>query len=517
MATIIDALLVTLGIDVSDYKRGEADAAKATVQTGQKLTAEQKKQADARKRVEDEQRKRAKQTADEEKKRADATVKGFKDIAIGAAGMVLGFESIKGFVSLLGTLNSNEAGLGRLGQNLGVNVHELNTWGLAAERIGGKAEDVQASFANVSKSITELSVNAQVSPLFLLAQRMGLDIQHVTDKTKFLLDLGDKLRAYGAAHGRDNAFNISGLDATTFNLITADDARKRLADAEAANHVNEQTAAAAADSQARIEKIKQRASNIARDVSHAITAPAVDFVDKSMTATGYQLEGLNAAAHGDWKVAWERFKNSAGHGVIEDRGELDEGLTRAEQYVGLAPGTLHTIAQIESGMDPTRVNKKSGAAGLMQLMPNLFPDDKDPGKDTFKDMDTAAKEFARLVKHFNGDYVKAAEAYNFGQGRLDAFLAGKADPKTGKVLTQLPEETRRYAERFTAAVGATPGLARTNSKATTGGSEGGNTTVNVGAVTVNTAATDANGVAAGLAGAVKRQSYTAQANTGQTQ
>ncbi len=420
-------------------------------------------------------------------------------------------------MSLLGTLNGNEAGLGRLSNNLGINVHELNTWGLAAERIGGKAEDVQASFANVSKSITELQTNAQVSPLFLLAQRMGLDIRNITEKTKFLLDLGDKLRAYGAAHGRDNAFNISGLDATTFNLITADDARKRLADAEAANHINEQTAAAAADSQAKIEKLKQRAGNIARDIGHTITAPAVDFVDKSMTAAGYQLEGLNALAHGDLKIAWERFKNSAGHGVIEDKGELDEGLTRAEAWQGLAPGTLHAIAEIESGMDPTRVNKKSGAAGLMQLMPNLFPEDKDPGKDTFKDMDTAAKEFATLLKHYNGNYVLAAEAYNFGRGRLDAFLAGKADPKTGKVLTQLPEETRRYAERFTAAVGATPGLARTNSKATTGGSGSNVTNVSVGAVTVNTAATDANGVAAGLAGAVKRQTYAAQANTGQTQ
>jgi hypothetical protein len=520
VATIIDALIVTLGLDPTDYKKGEADAAKATATTGQKLTDEQKKQAAARKRIEDEQRKRAKQTADEEKKRADATVKGFKDIAISAAGLVLGFDSIKGFVSLLGTLNSNEAGLGRLGQNLGVNVHELNTWGIAAEQIGGKAEDIQASFANVSKSITDLQVSAQVSPLFLLAQRLGLDIRHVTDKTKFLLDLGDKLRAYAAKHGRDSAFNISGLDATTYNLITSEDARKRLADAERINHVNEDTAKQAAESQKKIEALKQRGLNVARDVGHTLTPLAVNAATSVMDSTGDELDALNAAAHGDFKIAWQNMRHAVGlDGVVTDKADNQKSIRAAEQAYGLNPGSLDAIARIESNYDPLAVNPKSGATGLMQLMPGTFGGDV--GKDTKKDIDTAAKEFARLVKHYNGDYVKAAEAYNWGQGNLDHFLRGDINKRTGK-LYEMPEETKLYGQKYAAAIGPTPGARRGAVSGTiqrgAGGAGGGNVTnVTVGAVTVNTQATDAQGTAAGLAGAIRRQSYAAQANTGQTQ
>jgi hypothetical protein len=511
MATIIDALLVTLGLDPSDYKKGEADAAKATEKTAAKVATAQKKSAEKRKPIDEAQRKRTRDAANEEKKRADATVKGFKDIALGAAGLVLGFDSIKGFVSLLGTLNSNEAGLGRLSNNLGINVHELNTWGLAAERIGGKAEDIQGSFAQVSKAITDLNVSAQVDPMFLLAQRLGLDIRNVTDKTKFLLDLGDKLRAYAAQHGRDNAFNISGLDATTFNLITADDARKRLADAEQANHINEETAKAAADSQAKINALKQRAGNVARDIGHTVIPGAVDFANGVMTATGYQLEALNAAAHGDFKIAWDKLKASSGRGIIEDRDLQEKGFAIDEEFYKLPKGLLSTIAHIESNYDPNAVNKKSGARGLMQLLPTV-KGQEDAGEDTFKDIDRAAKELQRLIKHYNGDVILAAEAYNWGQGNLDHYLKGDINPKTGKKFA-LPQETINYAKR----VSATPGLASTNAGGVAAAGGGSTTNVDIGHVTVQTAATDANGVAAGLAGAVKRQTYTAQANTGTVQ
>ena len=516
MPTVIDTLIVKLGLDPSAYKKGEEDAAKATTGTATKVSAAQKKTDAQRKKIETEQARRTKQLADEERKRADSTVKGFKDIALQAGALFLGFDSLKGFISLLGTLNTGEANLGRLSANLGVNTHELNTWGLAAERLGGKAEDVQTALANVSKSVTDLNVNAQVSPLFLLAQRMGLDIRNVTDKTKFLLDLGDKLRDYSAKHGRDAAYNIgaqAGIDATTFNLITADNARALLAEASRLNNITEATAKEAEATQAKIEKLKQRGAAIVRDIGHAVTAPVVNAIDGTLTASGHELEAINAAAHGDFGVAWNQLKNAFGRGIVEDRGELEEALQRSEDYFKLPKGMLSTIAELESAFQPDiisgRRKSKKGAVGLMQLMPQTFG--PDVGKDTFSDIDTAAKELARLAKHYGGDYVLAAEAYNWGQGNLDHYLKGDVDPKTGRKYV-LPQETINYAKR----VAASPDIARTHTAA--GATTGGNTTtVTVGEVTVNTAATDANGTAAGLAGAIKRQTYTAQANTGQVQ
>jgi soluble lytic murein transglycosylase-like protein len=440
-------------------------------------------------------------------------VQGFKNIALQAGAMILGFDSIRGFISLLGSLNSNEAGLGRLAQNLNINVGELNTWGLAAERIGGKAEDVQGSFANLSKSLTDLNVNGTVSPLILLMQRLGIETRGVTDKTAKLLELGDKLRDYAKLHGRDNAFNISGLDATTFNLITADNSRELLAQAAKQNAINAETAKQAEANQAKMEKIKQRGKAIATDIGHNVTGPVLEAVDQSMTATGFQLEALNAAAHGDFTKALSLLKSStqAVGGVVLDRKELDAGIARSEQHYGLPAGLLQAIAQRESGFQPAVIEgvqkSKNGNVGLMQLDPKIW---KDAGLDTMRDIDHAAEEIRTLAKHYGGDYVKAAEAYNFGRGRLDAFLAGRPDPKTGKVLSQLPKETRDYG----AAIAATPSLQRGATIVQAGGTSN-TTNVDIGQVTVQTAATDANGVAAAIAQTTKKQITIAQANTGQ--
>jgi hypothetical protein len=511
MATVIDSLLIELGLDVDDFLKKDAEATKAAEKSAAKITTAQKKSNATRKPLDDAQAKRTRENANEEKKRADQTVDGFKKMALQASALFLGFDTLKGFVSLLGNLNSNEAGLGRLSANLGVNVHEMNTWGLAAERMGGKAADVQGSIATVSKAITDLNVNAQVDPIFLVAQRLGIDTRDIKDKTKFLLDLGDKLREYSKAHGRDNAFNISGLDATTFNLITADNARALLADASRLNSITEATAAEAAKTQAKVEKLYQRGKNMLTEVGHNITGPAVDTVDGGMTAAGHQLHALNAAAHGDFAIAVNALKNSVGRGIVTDRAELEDALDRGGDAAGVPREVMRAIAMQESHMDPNAVNKQSGARGLMQLNPKV-KGFENAGANTFEDIDKAAAELKRLAKHYNGDWTKAAEAYNYGQGNFDHYLKGDINPKTGKPYV-LPEETRKYAAKF---IAATPNLPRGDAAAIAG--NGGNTTnVTVGAVNVHTQATDADGMARGAAAAIQKQTMIAQSNTGVTQ
>jgi hypothetical protein len=547
MATVIDALLVTLGLDPSEYKKGEAEAAKATTQTAAKVTADQKKNAATRKKTEAEQAKHAKQLGDEEKKRADQTVKGFKDIAIGAGALLLGFDSLKGFVTLLGNLNNGEANLGRVASNLGVDAHTLQSFGLAAKRMGGSVEDVQGSVANLSKSLTDLSVKGTVSPLIELMMRLGAQTRGVTDKTKSLLDLGDKLRAYSKEHGRDNAFNLAaegGINASTFNLITADDAREKIAAAEKQAYADDASIKAAQATQDKLEKLKQRGAAIVADIGHTLVPAVVDTIDQSMTATGYQLHALNAFAHGDLKEGYNAILNSFGHGVVTERPELDAAIERGEDYAGIPRGVLATIAKQESNYDPKFIagpaNSK-GAKGLMQLNTHV-KGFEDAGQDTFKDIDRAAAELKRLAKHYGGDYVKAAEAYNWGEGNMDNYLSGKGniDKKTGKRYFTMPEETSKYGAGIAAAVarseetrkygagiaaavarsnvGATPDASRAKAPgAAATGATANTTNVDIGHVTVNTAATDANGVAAGIAAATKRQVTIANANTGQTQ
>lgn len=512
MATVIDALLVTLGLDPSDYKKGEEEAAKATAGTAAKVTTAQKKSNDKRRQLDREQQKRTRELANEEKKRADSTVAGFKNVALQASALFLGADSLKGFISLLGNLNSNEAGLGRLGHNLGINTHELNTWGLAATRIGGKAEDIQGAFANVSKSITDLNVNAQVSPLFLLAQRMGLDIRNVTDKTKFLLDLGDKLRTYGAAHGRDAAFNIAtqaGIDATTFNLVTADNARVMLAEAERLNNITEATAAAAARTQDKIEALKQRGEAIVRDAGHVITEPAIDAVNAGISSIQDQAQAVAALVHGNFSDAWNLLRHSAGFGGDE--------LPDANTSRGIKnnnPGNIRAVGNQKRDAKGFRIfgSMYEGAAAMDSQL-DRYAD---------KGINTIRKIVETYAPASDGnDTAKYIQSLMQATGRGADEVLGKSDRSSllqGMQRMETGKSTRASAALAAHAqvVAASPNVPR-GGTSVANNTAGNNTTVTVGTVTVNTAATDANGVAAGLAGAVKRQTYTAQANTGQTQ
>lgn len=90
--------------------------------------------------------------------------------------------------------------------------------------------------------------------------------------------------------------------------------------------------------------------------------------------------------------------------------------TSAEKANGLPAGILQRIGSIENNpQDPTAVNKTTGAAGVMQVMPSNFEslgikDWKDPKQN----IEGAAKLLAQYLKMAKGDMVKALSMYNVG-------------------------------------------------------------------------------------------------------
>lgn len=122
-ATIVDALFVTLGLDLSGYKRGKADATKIT----KTLTAEEKESA--------------KQIEAANKRAADSFKKVRNEVlalvAIFTAGM-----GIKDFTE--NTINS-AASLGFMAKNLQMSTRDLSAWQRAAERANGSAEGITAA------------------------------------------------------------------------------------------------------------------------------------------------------------------------------------------------------------------------------------------------------------------------------------------------------------------------------------------------------------------------------------
>lgn len=116
---------------------------------------------------------------------------------------------------------------------------------------------------------------------------------------------------------------------------------------------------------------------------------------------------------------------------------------------GPMAGLYAAVQQVESNNNPNAVNKKSGAQGLMQLMPETA---KNPGFGITPARDNSPAENQRvgqeyldaMFKKYNGDTKSALMAYNWGPANVDAWIAGG---RKGPV----PAETQAYVGKVAAA------------------------------------------------------------------
>jgi hypothetical protein len=142
MPTVIDSLVITLGLDTSDY---------------------QKKQKEA---------------AGQFQKTKEAAVKGAKDIESASQGaasalhkvalealslfaVFTGASSLKNFVT---DLISADAALGRFAARIDESPQKIDAWGKAAERVGGSADATAASFQKIADALNELHTNGKALP-----------------------------------------------------------------------------------------------------------------------------------------------------------------------------------------------------------------------------------------------------------------------------------------------------------------------------------------------------------------
>lgn len=162
--TIVDALVVTLGLDTAAYKRGKTEASQVT----KKLTAEERAAA---KDIEDRNKKAA-----ESFRRLRTEVLAL--VAIFTAGV-----GIKEFAS--NTINT-AANLGFMAKNLQMSTRELSAWQRAAQRAGGSAEGITTALQSSQGDISKLKFGQMTEGVqwFL---RMGGSVKDLKDGNSYLL------------------------------------------------------------------------------------------------------------------------------------------------------------------------------------------------------------------------------------------------------------------------------------------------------------------------------------------
>lgn len=223
MATIIDALVVTLKLDKGKFSN---DAKKATTESDRlaaaidDLTAAIKGQGD--------ETKKAKKKQDDFTKSVNNGIK-----AVGAFfTTILVSSGLSKLISEVGRTNDQ---LYFLSKNLGMSATEIKKWQNMAEMSGGSADGVAASMSNLSKSLWDLVTigDSSVLPYFNALNVGVVDSGgKLRDLDAILLDVADSL----SGMSRPQAYNIAknmGFDEGTINtLLQGRDAMQEMLDTQ---------------------------------------------------------------------------------------------------------------------------------------------------------------------------------------------------------------------------------------------------------------------------------------------
>ena len=139
MTTIIDAFVLTLGLDASGLKKGATE-----VDTALKKTKES-----AVKQM----------TAVETSGNLAADAIGM--IARKALALFAIFTAGKGIKEFIGDVTASDNAVGRLSSRLGVGSDTLSEYGQAIDRMGGNGKAAQASFQSLTNSLIDLQQTGQ--------------------------------------------------------------------------------------------------------------------------------------------------------------------------------------------------------------------------------------------------------------------------------------------------------------------------------------------------------------------
>lgn len=199
MATIIDSLLVKLGLDSSEF-----EAKKSKVDKGLKDTGAE-----------------AEKTGSKLKKSGKDGADGFENVAKSAAkflAIIGGTMAVKRFIE--NQIEANAA-LDRFAQNLDQSANSISAWSNAAELAGGSAEGLQGTMDMLSKSQTELQLTGQ-SSLIPYFSALGMSLADTQGKARpvneLLLDLSDRFSKMDRTTA-NNMGRMMGIDQGTMQLL----------------------------------------------------------------------------------------------------------------------------------------------------------------------------------------------------------------------------------------------------------------------------------------------------------
>jgi hypothetical protein len=520
LATIIDSLIVTLGLDASKYKQGTQQATAATAETARKT-----------------------------KLAAEQITKSLAEVGRTVAALFLGFETVSGFGKFLAGLNEGEASLGRTAKTLDMNVHELNKWGNAVKLVTGNASDAFQAFDKITQEKAAKDLRGEVGPMLQMLQQFGVAFENANGKLRnqgdILEELADKTAWMGAAQQKALFASVGLTEGEINYLVQAKSLRQeQLRLAEKNNNVTDESVAKAQALQEYWRNIGIQIESAGQSILQALT-PAVEAVFETVSNLVQLFKdtgGLDVIAQ-TFRAVWNIVKAIGDSIRIWSNIIADSPIGKYFNFMFKLYGK--GLDLIAPPSEPSPVTPGSGAP---QVTPETLYQNNNPGNikavgnqprdargfRVFANADEGKAEIAAWIARRENEGLRTiAQLVNAYEGHdapgnhndIPAYIQA-LERATGKRADDSldPSDTANIVrgiithEGAQVPSGATPGLVGGGGSVSgiidrSGG--GGTTTVTIGKIDVRSNASDPVAVANQTADAIQRKLTAAQAYSGQ--
>lgn len=281
MATIIDALLVTIGLDPTAFKKGAKEVEVAQAKLGKGAAKGQSE-------------------ADKAAKSAAENMAKFRNEILRTAAALVGLNAIKSFVS---SVTGSDSALGRMANNLDTNVGSLSNWENAARLAGGSAEGMAGDMRGLVQTVQRFSLTGEGGESLKYFRALGVNVADahgkMRDMGEVMLDLADKFKGMDPAKAQALGAGL-GLSENTINLLEQGRAGVQ-AYLDAAAQANTRTAEDVKNAQERqqawlllTETFKRLATDVLNVVSPALVG-LMNLIRENAPAAAALLGGVTVA------------------------------------------------------------------------------------------------------------------------------------------------------------------------------------------------------------------------------
>ena len=487
MATVVDALVVTLGLDPKNFTAGQKQAAAAIVQFQQQTTAQVKK-------------------IEESTRKATQFFASVRSSAVGLFSVILGASGLEEMTRRIVT---SASAVDKLSNRFQVSVDFVSKFGNVVKSVGGSVEEAQGFVQSLANSLSQANINLP-DDLFLKLQNLtALGFQFGRKGGKFDPEQTIKNLADFFARSTPEIKNLiaaqTGMSAGVFEAMrkpgfsarlgAAPGIDKKLADAaqklvEAFNTLQARVTVVAATL---IEQLFPALTKIADVLDILVNTTGADLVKK---LTGFDVGGgEKPEILFDLPKKLDEIFGKSGtfdwlRGGSEDDKNYKEGVERLKKMMGAhTPSGGASLGNVPVGL--------AALANSLQGVPGFRVTSTTGGKHA----GAAHPEGRAMDMVMDPKYYQAVanELRKEGLKVIDATLKPDSPFWTGPHL-HVEFANRAAAEKFAAAHGDN---STTNSSST-----------NIGTINVHAPSGDAGDITKKIGETIKRNSYTTNADTG---